>query len=125
MIDVLYDLIGGRETVGAATESFYTKVFADETLRRFFKTTDMAQYGPVACSTKHVSFHAPRRKRVYTGKDTHAAHRRAREQGLNDGHFDRFVMHFREALSEVAVDADKLAKVIKLLESRRNAVLNP
>jgi hypothetical protein len=35
---------------------------------------------------------------VYTGKDIHEAHVRAREQGLNDGHFDRSLAHFREAL---------------------------
>jgi truncated hemoglobin YjbI len=60
---------------------------------------------------------------VYTGKDIHTAH--AREQELNDGHFDRFLSHFREALNEVGVKADKVEKVTKLLETRRNAVLNP
>ena len=43
MIDDLYDLIGGRQTVSAATEAFYRRVFADDTLSAFFKTTDMAQ----------------------------------------------------------------------------------
>jgi hypothetical protein len=62
---------------------------------------------------------------VYTGTDIHAAHARAREQGLNDGHFDGFLRHFREALSEVGVEAQKVDKVTKLLESKRNAVLNP
>ena len=49
----------------------------------------------------------------------------AREQGLNDGHFDRFLRHFREALNEVGVEPNKVEKVTKLLETRRNAVLNP
>jgi truncated hemoglobin YjbI len=62
---------------------------------------------------------------VYTGNDIHAAHALAREHGLNDGHFDRFLTHFREALREVGVDADKAEKVAKLLETRRNAVLKP
>lgn len=62
---------------------------------------------------------------MYTGKDMHAAHELARKHGLNDGHFDRFLMHFREALKEVGVKADKVQKVTKLLETRRNAVLNP
>jgi truncated hemoglobin YjbI len=62
---------------------------------------------------------------VYTGKDIHAAHTHAREQGLNDGHFDRFLQHFREALKEVGVEAEKTERVVKLLESRRSAVLNP
>jgi Bacterial-like globin len=43
MIDDLYDLIGGRHTVWAATESFYRKVFANEILRPFFETSDTAQ----------------------------------------------------------------------------------
>ncbi len=42
MIDELYDLIGGNRTVWAATECFYDKVLADDSLRRFFKRTDMA-----------------------------------------------------------------------------------
>ena len=46
-------------------------------------------------------------------------------QGLSDGHFDRFLRHFREALSEVGVEAQKVEKVTKLLESKRNAVLYP
>jgi len=61
----------------------------------------------------------------YTGKDIQTAHAHAREQGLNDGHFDRFLGHFREALREVGVEADKVEKVTKLLEARREVVLNP
>jgi truncated hemoglobin YjbI len=58
---------------------------------------------------------------VYTSKDIHAAHAHAREQGLNDGHFDRFLGHFREPLNEVGVQADKVEKVTKLLDTRRKA----
>jgi hypothetical protein len=54
----------------------------------------------------------------------HAAHALAREHGLNDVHFDRFLSHFREAL-KVGVEAQKVEKVANLLETRRNAVLNP
>ena len=121
-MDKVYDLIGGRQTVWAATESFYRRVFADDTLSPFFKTTDMAQL----CSRQSMFISMLLGGRVvYTGKDIHAAHALAREQGLNDGHFDRFLSHFREALDEVGVEADKVEKVTKLLESKRNAVLNP
>ena len=122
MIDDLYDLIGGRQTVWAAIEAFYGRVFADEALRPFFKSTDMAQL--CARQSMFISMLLDGRI-VYTGKDIHTAHAHAREQGLNDGHFDRFLMHFREALNEVGVKADKVEKVAKLLESRRSAVLNP
>jgi len=45
-----------------------------------------------------------------------ALHAHAREQGLNDGHFDRF---FGDG---VGVQADKVEKVTKPLDTRRNAV---
>ena len=122
MIDDLYDLIGGRQTVWAATESFYRRVLADDALLPFFKTADMAQLR--SRQSMFISMLLGGRV-VYTGKDIHAAHAHAREQGLNDGHFDRFLKHFREALDEVGVGSDKVKKVMKLLESRRTAVLNP
>jgi hemoglobin len=121
VIDDLYDLIGGRQTVWAATESFYRRVFTDDSLRPFFNGTDMAELR--ARQSMFISMLLGGRV-VYTGKDIHAAHAHAREQGLNDGHFDSFLRHFREALNEVGVDADKVDKVAKILESKRNAVLN-
>jgi hemoglobin len=121
VIDDLYDLIGGRQTVWAATESFYRRVLADDTLSPFFKSTDVAQLR--ARQSMFISMLLGGRV-VYTGKDIHAAHAHAREQGLNDGHFDRFVKHFREALDEVGVECGKVEKVVKLLEGRRSAVLN-
>ncbi len=121
MIDDLYDLIGGSQTVRAATEAFYRRVFADDTLSPFFKTADLAQL----CSRQSMFISMLLGGRVvYAGKDIHAAHAPAREQGLNDGHFDRFLRHFREALKEVGVEAQKVEKVANLLETRRDAVLN-
>ena len=49
---------------------------------------------------------------------------KSRGQGLNDSHFDSFLNLFRAALREVGVKDDKADKVMKLLESRRAAVLN-
>jgi hemoglobin len=121
MIDDLYDLIGGKRTVWAATESFYRRVLADDSISHFFKTTDMAHLR--ARQSMFVSMLLGGRV-VYTGKDITAAHAGAREQGLNDTHFDTFLKHFRAALEEVGVDADKAEKVMKFLESRRSAVLN-
>src|SRR5438445_13008878 len=97
-------------------------MLADGTLRPFFNRIYMAQLP--ARQSLFISMLLGGRI-VYTGKDIHAAHAHAREQGLNDGHFDRFLTHFREALNDVGVDTDKVEKVTKLLEARRNAVLNP
>ena len=121
MIDDLYDLIGGNQTVWAATESFYRRVLGDESVSHFFKSTDMAHLR--ARQSMFISMLLGGRV-VYTGKDITAAHAQSREQGLNDSHFEAFLKHFRAALEEVGVTADKADKVIKLLESKRGAVLN-
>jgi len=122
MIDQLYDLIGGRKTVWASIDAFYRRVLADDTLRPFFESADMARLRPR--QSMFISMLLGGRI-VYTGKDIAAAHAYARAAGLKDGHFDSFLKHFREALNEVGVQADKVEKVVKLLESRRSAVLNP
>ena len=122
MIDQLYELIGGKRTVWAATEAFYRRVLADRTLSPFFKRTDIPHL--VARQSMFISMLLGGRI-VYTGKDIAAAHEHAREQGLNDGHFDSFLEHFREALDEVGVPSDKVQEVLKLLEAKRNSVLNP
>jgi len=122
MIDQLYDLIGGRKTVWASIDAFYRRVLADDTLRPFFESADMARLRPRQSMFISVLLGG---RIVYTGKDIAAAHAYARAAGLKDGHFDSFLQRFRDALNEVGVQADKVEKVVKLLESRRSAVLNP
>ena len=121
MINTLYDLIGGKQTLTAAVESFYRRVLADEGLSHFFKKTDMAHLH--ARQSMFLSMLLGGRI-VYTGKAIAAAHAQSRGVGLNGTHFDTFLNHFREALNEVGVPADKANEVLKLLESRRSEVLN-
>jgi hemoglobin len=121
-VDELFDIIGGKRTVQAATEAFYRRVFADKTLSPFFKNTDVEQLR--ARQAMFITMFLGGRNE-YTGRDISFAHASAREQGLHDGHFDRFLCHFRDALKEVGIEADKAEKIAKLLESRRGEVLNP
>ena len=122
MIDELYDLIGGKSTIWAATESFYKKVLEDENLRHFFKRTDMAHL--LSRQSMFLSMLLGGRV-VYTGKDIHEAHAWVRNHGLSDANYDAFLKHFRAALEEVGVKAEKADKVIELLETKRDTVLNP
>ncbi|HTQ61635.1 MAG TPA: group 1 truncated hemoglobin [Candidatus Solibacter sp.] len=122
MINELFDLIGGKQILSAATEDFYRRVLADETLRPFFATTDMGQL--LARQRMFLSMLLGG-KGSYTGRDISSVHGEARRQGLNDGHFDRFLKHFRDALDAAGVEQDKIDEIAQLLESRRGAVLNP
>lgn len=121
MIDDLYETIGGRQTINAAIESFYRRVLEDESLRPFFDSTDIAHLR--AGQSMFVSMLLGG-KVVYTGKEIGAAHAGARAKGLTEEHFNRFLQHFREALDEAGVKPDRAEKVMKLLEAKRDDVLN-
>jgi hemoglobin len=121
MIDTLYETIGGRRIVSAAVDSFYRRVLADITVRHFFESVDMEHLR--ARQSMFVSMLLGG-KIVYTGRDITAAHRRSREQGLSDTHFDTILFHFRASLEEVGVEREKVEKIMVLLEGTRNTVLN-
>src|SRR5207249_8008102 len=94
MVDALYDLIGGRQTVWAATDSFYRRVLADESVSHFFKTPEMGNLLPRQIFL--ISFFlAGRSVYIYTGKDITPANPQPRRKGWNDTHFDAFLKHFR------------------------------
>lgn len=120
MIENLYELIGGRQTIEAATEKFYDKVLLDETLRPFFKDTDMAHL-----RSRQVMFLSMLLGgRVYMGKDLSDAHAQVRNLGLSDAHFDVFLKHLRSALEEVGVKPENADKVLQPLEHKRKTVLD-
>jgi hemoglobin len=121
MIDDLYEMIGGRRTIWAATESFYRRVLADKQISHFFEGADMEHLH--ARQSMFISMLLGGRV-VYTGKDIAAAHAKARVKGLNSSHFDIFLKHFRDSLTEAGVKPDKLEKVMQLLETKRSAVLH-
>jgi len=119
MVEDLFDLIGGRSTIEAATELFYDKVLQDDSLRQFFDRIEIAHLR----SRQAMFISMLLGGRVYTGKNIHDAHARSRDQGLNDAHFDLFLKHFRAALEEVGVNPENAEKVMKRLESKRGTVL--
>jgi len=120
MIENLYELVGGHQTIKAATERFYQKVLEDENLRHFFSQTDMAHL-----RSRQVMFISMLLGGgVYTGKDIHGAHAQARDLGLNDAHFDLFLKHFSAALEDVGVKPENAEKITKFLERKRKAVLD-
>lgn len=120
MTEDLYELIGGRQTLKAATDRFYEKVLKDDALRHFFGQTEMAHL-----RSRQVMFISMLLGgRIYTGKDIRDAHAQARDHGLTHAHFDLFLRHFRAALEEVGVKPENAEKITKLLGKKRTAVLD-
>jgi hemoglobin len=122
MADTLYQTIGGRLKINAAVELFYQKVLADPSLRPFFEAVGMDHLRERQSMFVSMLLGA---RVVYTGKDIHAAHEKARKMGMNHSHFDTFLKHFREALEEVGVPPERLDKIIQLLQASSDAVLKP
>ena len=120
MIEDLFELIGGRRTIESAAELFYDKVLQDENLQHFFEGADMARLR----SRQAMFISMLLAGRVYTGKSLHDAHAQSRDIGLNNGHFDRFLKHFRAALEEVGVEPENAEIIRKRLESQRGPVLD-
>jgi len=120
MNENLFELIGGRHTIQAATERFYAKVLEDDRLRDFFRHTDMSHL-----RSRQVMFISMLLGGgVYTGKNIREAHTLSRDHGLSDTHFDLFLQHFRAALEEVGVKPENAEKIVKPLEKKRKAVLD-
>lgn len=122
MIDELYETIGGRDTVTEAIQLFYNRVLQDESLRRFFTSTDMVKLREG--QSMFVSMLLGGRV-VYTGRDIGVAHEKIRAQGLNGNHFEAFLAHFRAALDEVGVSPEQAEKIMHLLKAKRDTVLKP
>ena len=120
MIDQLFENVGGSETIKRLVDSFYNRVIADPTLAPFFPNTNMD-----ALRAKQVMFITMLlgQSRTYNGRDLSAAHAGARAQGLNDGHFDAILEHFRLALADVGADADFSRELLGRVETTREAVL--
>ena len=116
----LFSLIGGSLAVQTAVDVFLRRVLADESINHYFAGTDVAHLR--AHQTMFISAllggPAP-----YTGRDIGAAHARLRPC-LTDVHFDAILKHFRASLQEIGVKDEKAERVMKLLEGKRNAVLN-
>jgi truncated hemoglobin YjbI len=104
----------------AASDSFFRRIVADNSINHFFAGTDLAHLLAHYKIFISALLGGPE---PYTGQDIGAAHAHLFPQ-LNDSHFDAFLKHFRAALQEVGVRDDRAERVMRVLEGKRNVVLN-
>ena len=120
MIDTLYEVIGGMQSIQSVVTLFYQKVLADDSLRRFFEGKDIERLH--ARQSMFLSMLLGGQV-VYTGRDLGEAHAHPRVAGMADVHFEGFLQHFRATLEETGVEVGAIEKIMALLEANRNAVL--
>jgi len=116
----LYERLGGEAAVDATVDRFYEKVLADASIAPLFEGLDMKRQARKQKAFLTVALGGPNR---YTDRAMGAAHAKARENGLNDAHFDAVVSHLAQTLSELGVcDAD-IKEVGAVAESVRDEIL--
>jgi len=118
----LYERIGGDKAMNAAVDIFYQKVLHDDLVGVFFKDVDMEAQRLKQKSFLAMLFGGPYR---YSGKDLREAHQLLVEkQGLSDEHFDRVANLFKQTLQELNISTNEQTKMMELVESVRDEVLN-
>ena len=113
----LFEKIGGMDAVNAAVDIFYAKVLADETIKHFFKFTEMkAQAGKQKVFLAYA-FGAPM---AYAGKNLRAAHS---HMNLTEAHFNAVAAHLIDTLKELDVPENLIDEVVALVMTTKNDVL--
>lgn len=120
MSDTVFDRIGGEGAVDAAVDIFYRKVLSDDSINRFFETTDMDAQRAKQKAFLTMAFGGPNN---YTGQDMRNAHAPLVAKGLNESHFNAVAGHLQATLEELNVPADLIGEVMAIAASTHDDVL--
>ena len=114
----LYTQIGGQESIDAAVDLFYIKVLADPRVNHFFEDINMKRQVKRQKAFLGAALGGPV---PYTGKSLEKAHK-----GLNltGEHFGAIAGHLQATLQEMKVDPKLVAKVIAVVASQKDKIIN-
>ena len=121
MAESIFDRLGGEGSVDAAVDIFYRKVLADDSINRFFDSTDMDDQRAKQKSFLTLAFGGPN---DYTGQDMRTAHAPLVAKGLNEDHFMAVAGHLQSTLEELSVPSELVAEVMAVAGSTIDDVLN-
>lgn len=118
----IFEEIGGFDAILAAVDIFYSKVMQDKLLAPFFEHLDMDSQGNKMVSFMAWAFGGPEE---YKGRDLRIAHQGlVKNMGLTDQHFDAVATHLKSTLEELDVSNALIQRVLDLVGSTRDEVLN-
>jgi hemoglobin len=113
----LFEKIGGMNAVNAAVDIFYTKVLEDETIKHFFKFTEMKSQAGKQKAFLAYAFGAPL---AYTGKSLREAHS---GMNLTEAHFNAVASHLIATLKELNVAQNLIDEVVAIVMTTKNDLL--
>ncbi len=114
----LYHKLGGKAAISAAVDLFYTKVLADKRVNHFFEDVNMARQHNKQKSFLSSVLGSPV---PYEGKDMRAAHKHL---DLTEAHFGAIAENLQATLTELKIDEETIGKVMTLVASTKDDVLN-
>lgn len=118
----LYYRIGEEQAMDIAVEVLYRKILEDELIGPFFKGVDIEQQRIKQKNFLSMAFGGPFQ---YSGEDLRKTHKHMVEKlGLSDAHFDRFLVIFDTAMTELLVSEKERLGMLEILESAREDILN-
>lgn len=114
----IYDKLGGEAAINAAVDIFYRKVLADDRIKHFFDSTDMASQHVKQKAFLTMAFGGPNN---YTGKDMREAHK---QMNLTEEHFNAVAENLVGTLKELDVSEEDIDAVVAVALSVKDDVLN-
>ncbi|CEM39929.1 unnamed protein product [Vitrella brassicaformis CCMP3155] len=119
--DSLYVRIGGAAAVEAAVDRFYTKILADDRVKRFFSETDMKKQR--SHMGKFLTF-AFGGSSSYSERGMREAHKKPVSQGMDETHFDAVMENLAATLKDLGVPDDLIGEAAAIALSTKKDVLN-
>jgi hemoglobin len=116
----LYERLGGAPVLGAAIAAFHAAMTQDARLKVFFEGNGNAQLLNRLTTFFTMAYGGPN---TYEGLDMRRAHAGARAQGLDDGHLEIAIAHFRAALAAQNIAPALIAEAESYLQSMRDDIL--
>lgn len=118
----LYEELGGAPAIKAALDHFYDKkVLTDDRISGYFERVNVENLKQIQASFFAMALGGPNE---YAGRDIKTAHELPRRQGLNEEHYQVFMDHFADTLTEFGVPQAKIDEVMAIADTGKDEVLD-
>jgi len=111
---IMLSKLGGKEVLAKAVETFYDRQVQDERLNIFFRNADLSILKWHYLNLMSIAFtHVPQDfdvERLVLNR-----HTRLFDEGLNAGHFDIVMQHFRGTLEDMKVDSELIQEAMDVI----------
>jgi hemoglobin len=116
----LYDRLGGDSVVSMAVDVFCQKIFNDPNLEHFFSSINIESH---SAKLRIFIQYALGGIANYNSKNIAKAHENVvKDQGLDDSHFDFFIMHLINTFQEIGLHDNDIQEMQKSIEPYRNII---